>query len=66
MTSPSPERRVAGVSLRLWGLILNLLGNVLLVHGAVRYVAAGTNFYELVAGVVMTVLCVVALSIPNR
>jgi hypothetical protein len=60
------ERKTAGVSLRLWTLIANLAGNVLMVHGAVHYFIRGTQLTEMVAGIVITAVCIAILSIPNR
>ena len=60
------ERRAAGVSLRLWALIVNLAANVLMVHGAVYYFSRGTHLGETIAGAAITAACIVVLANPDR
>lgn len=60
------EREVGGRSLRFWGLVLNLIGNVLLLHGAVRYLMNGAPIHEMLVGAVITAACLVVLSLPGE
>ena len=60
------ERRAGGLSLRAWALVVNFAGNVLLLHGAIRYLTAGAPVYEMGAGIVVTGACLIVLSIPNK
>ncbi len=60
------EQQAGGISLRLWVLGVNLIANVFMVHGAVYYVIRGLHFTEMCAGLVVTVACIVLLSIPSR
>lgn len=60
------ERTVAGVSIRLWALIANLMANIVMVYGAVHYFTRGTHAVETIAGVAVTLACVAILAIPDR
>ncbi len=60
------ERRLGPASLRLWGLILNFLANVLLLYGAVGFVSDGSRGLALGVGLVVTVACIGVLSTPRR
>jgi len=59
------DRKIAGRTVRFWGLALNLVGNVLLLHGAVRYLA-GASMIELAVGAGITGVCIAVLSVPSK
>lgn len=59
------DRKLGPWRLRLWGLIANLVGNALALFGIVRVVRGGSPAL-LIAGGLITVACVAALSIPSR
>lgn len=60
------DRRVGPFTLRAWGLAVNLLGNVLMLHGAVRSFTAQASTAELYVGLAVTGLCIAVLSIPDK
>ncbi len=60
------ERVVWRHSLRFWVLVVNLMGNALLLHGALMYVQFGTRAGELLAGAGLTIGCILVLAIPNK
>ena len=60
------DRRAGPFTLRAWGLGLNLVANVVMLHGAVRYFTAGASPLEMLAGLIVTALCVATLSIPSK
>jgi hypothetical protein len=60
------ERRWAGVSLRVWALVANLAGNILMVYGAAHFFVRGTHIAEMIAGTALTAACVAVLAAPNR
>lgn len=59
------DRKVGPWRLRLWGLIANLVGNVLALFGVVRVVRGGSPALLWVGGAI-TVACVAALALPSR
>lgn len=58
------DRRLGPWSLRVWGLILNLVGNALALFGLVRFVEEGA-IGLLVLGAALTVACIAALALPS-
>ena len=60
------ERRYGIWTARVWGLILNLLGNTLALYGLVGFLRDGTHLFPLVLGVLVTVACVLFLAKPSR
>jgi hypothetical protein len=60
------ERRYGLFSVRVWGLIVNLLANASALYGAARLLRDGSGLGFLVGGVVGTVVCIAVLAIPSR
>lgn len=59
------DRKVGPWRLRLWGLIVNLVGNVLALVGMVRLIRED-SVGLLILGTAITVVCVALLAIPAR
>jgi len=59
------DRNLGPWRLRVWGLVANFVGNVLALVGIVRVMRGGAPWL-LVAGGVITVICVALLAIPSR
>jgi hypothetical protein len=51
---------------RVWGLIVNLLGNALALYGLVGFLRDGTHVVPLVSGVLVSAACILILAKPNR
>ncbi len=49
--------------LRVWGLVLNLIGNAIALFGIVRVVRGGSPWL-LAVGAGITIVCVAALALP--
>lgn len=60
------ERRLGPWSVRVWGLILNFIGNALAIYGAVGFIQDGSSLPILIIGVCLTLLCLLVLAVPNR
>ena len=60
------ERRIGPWSGRVWGLILNLVGNGLTLWGISSLLRTGSGWAWIVIGGVVTVICVAALALPAR
>ena len=60
------DRRYGIWTVRVWGLILNLIGNTLALYGLVGFLRDGTHLLPLVLGALITVACVLVLAIPSR
>jgi len=60
------ERRCGPWSLRVWGLIVNLLANALALFGLVGFLRDGTHLAPLILGATVTLACVLVLATPSR
>ena len=59
------ERQIGPWSVRVWGLILNFMGNALALYGAAGVLRNGSRWPILVIGLLLTVGCVLILAIPT-
>ena len=59
------ERKYGQWTLRVWGLILNLIGNALALYGAVGVLKDGSRLPFLIIGLIITLFCIVILSFPD-
>ena len=59
-------RRIGPWSGRVWGLILNLVGNGLTLWGISSLLRTGSGWAWIVIGGAVTVICVAALALPAR
>lgn len=60
------DRRYGIWTGRVWGLILNLIGNTLALYGLVGFLRDGTHLLPLILGALMTITCVLVLATPSR
>ena len=60
------EHRCGPWTLRVWGLILNLIGNALALYGAAALVQGKNGFSLLVTGILLTACCIAVLARPSR
>lgn len=59
------DRRIGPWTLRVWGLILNFIGNALAVYGAIGVIKDGSRLPLLMIGLVLTVGCIFILAKPQ-
>ena len=60
------ERKVAGLRLRLWGLLALFFSNALGLYGMARKMAGEGGDVAIAAGVILTLLLLMLLSVPDR
>ena len=60
------DQKVGLFSVRVWGLIVNLLANALALYGLTHYLRDGTHLAHLVAGLVVTGICILWLAKPSQ
>lgn len=60
------DRRLGPWSGRVWGLILNFIGNALAIYGAIGVMRNGTRLPLLIIGVGLTVGCILLLARPSH
>ncbi len=59
------EKRVGPWSLRLWGLVVNFVGNALALYGAAGILQDGSRWPVFVIGLAITAACVLVLALPS-
>ena len=60
------EQKLGPMRLRAWGLVVNLLANVVLLYGLSQAFAGRGGWIWLTAGALVTVLCILTLAQPVR
>ena len=59
------EHKYGPFSARVWGLILNLIGNALMLYGAIGVFHNRSRLPIFIVGLVITVFCIVVLAKPS-
>ena len=60
------EKMIGPFSLRVWGLILNFIGNALMLYGAAQYIKGVSSPLIMIIGIVITVVCILVLAKPQK
>ena len=60
------SQRFGICSLRVWGLVLNFIGNALAIYGAVGFIGSGSRLIVLIIGCCVTLACILILALPNK
>ena len=50
---------------RVWGLIINLVGNALALYGISRFLRDGFGLLIMIAGLIITAACILILAMPS-
>ena len=58
------DRRLGPWTGRVWGLILNFIGNGLAIYGAIGVIRDGSRTPILIIGLLLTVSCILLLARP--
>lgn len=58
------EKKMGPLRVRSWGLIVNLMGNVLALYGLANYLKTGGGQVPLVLGSLITITVILILSKP--
>lgn len=58
------DRRLGPWTGRVWGLILNFIGNGLAIYGAIGVIRDGSRMPMLILGLVLTIGCILLLARP--
>ena len=60
------DRQYGPWSGRVWGLIVNFVGNAVALYGFAGYLRDGSRLPVLIAGVLLSTACILLLSKPSR
>jgi hypothetical protein len=60
------DRRFGPLPGRVWGLVLNLIGNLIAMYGLALYLRDGSGLLWLGFGVAVTISCILLLARPQK
>ena len=60
------EQKLGPMRLRAWGLVVNLIANVVLLYGLAQVVTGGGGWPWLIVGALATAACILTLAQPVR
>jgi hypothetical protein len=60
------DKKIGPWPLRVWGLVLNFIGNAGAIYGAIGFIRDGSRLPLLIIGVVITLTCILVLAIPSE
>lgn len=59
------EKKLGPWPLRVWGLVLNFMGNALAIYGAIGFIRDGSRLSLLIIGIALTLTCILVLAKPS-
>ncbi|MCP4725326.1 MAG: hypothetical protein GY863_09835 [bacterium] len=60
------DKKYGPWTLRVWGLILNLIANSAALYGIVSIMKNGSGWLLFITGLIVTLGCILILAIPDR
>jgi hypothetical protein len=60
------DRKIGPWPLRVWGLVLNFIGNAVAIYGAIGFIRDRSRLPLLIFGVVITITCILVLAKPSE
>jgi hypothetical protein len=60
------DRKIGPWPLRVWGLVLNFVGNAVAIYGAIGFIRDRSRLPLLIFGVVITLTCILVLAKPSE
>jgi hypothetical protein len=58
------DKKIGLWPLRVWGLVLNFIGNAVAIYGAIGFIRDGSRLALLIFGVMITLTCILVLAKP--
>ena len=60
------DKKLGPLSLRIWGLILNFIGNFIALYGAAQFFKGASGPGLMIIGIIITLVCILVLAIPQK
>ena len=60
------DKKIGPWPLRVWGLVLNFVGNAVAIYGAIGFIRDRSRLPLLIFGVVITLTCILVLAKPSE
>lgn len=58
------EKKIGPWPLRVWGLVVNFVGNAAAIYGAIGFIRDGSRLLLLILGLAITLTCILVLAKP--
>lgn len=58
------DKKIGPWPVRVWGLVLNFIGNAVAIYGAIGFIRDGSRLPLLIFGVMITLTCILVLAKP--
>ncbi len=58
------DKKIGPWPLRVWGLVLNFIGNAIGIFGAIGFMRDGSRLPLLIMGIAITLTCILVLAKP--
>jgi hypothetical protein len=58
------DKKLGPWPIRVWGLVLNFIGNAIAIYGAIGLIRDGSRLMLLIIGIVITLTCILMLAKP--
>ena len=58
------DTKIGPWPVRVWGLVLNFIGNAAAIYGAIGFIRNGSRLPLLILGIVITLTCILVLAKP--
>ncbi len=60
------EKKIGPWPLRVWGLVLNFIGNAMAIYGAIGFIRSSSRLPLLITGLLITFTCILVLAKPSE
>ncbi|PCI54361.1 MAG: hypothetical protein COB36_10245 [Alphaproteobacteria bacterium] len=60
------EKKIWGFRVRVWGLVANMIGNIIALYGLSRVMDDGSGWSILVIGAMITLVCIGVCALPVK
>lgn len=58
------EKKIGPWQIRVWGLVLNFVGNAIAIYGVIGFMRDGSRRPLLIMGIAITLACILVLAKP--
>lgn len=60
------DKKIGPLTIRVWGLVLNFIGNAVAIYGAIGFIRNGSRLPLMILGIVITLTCILVLAKPTE
>lgn len=60
------DKKIGPWPVRVWGLVLNFMGNTVAIYGAIGFIRNKSHLPLLIIGTLITLTCILVLAKPSK